>query len=525
MTLASNVDLALDADAALALRLAAIVGDAHVVTDEAERAYLSRDFFYWEGAGTAALAVAPGTVEDVQAVIRELAGLGREVSIRGGGMSTGRSYVPRTNSGVMIDMRRLNRIREINVVDRYIVVEAGCTWRQVVDALDSHGLRCDFTIPLSGSVSTVGGAMAHAVTGGMKGILGVEVVRANGDLIRTGSWAREASPTPYWRDYGPDLTGLFLGDTGAFGVKTAVSLHLSRKPEASAFASFTFSTMPELTEVMVELSAFDFITLRSGFDPRLTRNAMDVNLVDGAKTLGQIVKADSSLVGGVTKALKIAVAGQGAMKDAEWSLHLRVDQLTQAAANEGMDRARALCLKRGGREIAPSIAIAIGAGPLTVRGTLNRDGDRWIATNSVFPLSRAVEACAVLQDFLEARRDEFADHDVKVGCFTTCSAVHFQIEPLFWWSDKVSELALRHIDPKEAERFRAIPENPRNREFITRTRFELRDLFQELGAIHVHTSKFFRYAELLIPGAQALVRDLKTALDPEGMLNPGNLGL
>ncbi len=513
-----------ESDAALAARLGAIVGEANLVTDEAERLFLSRDFFYWDGAGVAALAVAPGTVEELQAVIRAVSGSGREVAIRGGGMSTGRSYVPRTDSAVMIDTRRLNRIREINITDRYIVVEAGCTWRQVVDALEPHGLACDFTAPLSGSVSTVGGAMAHAVTGGMKGVLGIEVVRANGDLVRTGSWARAAHGLPYNRDYGPDLTGLFLGDTGAFGVKTAVSLHISRKPEASAFASFSFGTMPELIQVMVELSAYDYITMRSGFDPHLTRNAMDVSFADGAKTLGQVVKADTSLVRGVGKALKIAAAGQGAMKDAAWSLHLRTDQLTRAAADEGMNRARAICLKRG-REIAPSIAIAMGAGPLTVRGSLSRDGDRWIATNSVFPLSRAVEACAAMQDFLDARNDEFAAHEVKRGCFVTCSPVHFQAEPLFWWSDKVSELSLRNIDPKEAERFRTIPENLANREFITRTRFALRDLFQELGAIHVHTSKFFRYADLLIPGTQTLLRDLKTALDPEGMLNPGNLGL
>lgn len=474
--------------------MAVIVGEAHVTLDESERRHLSSDFFYWENAGTAAVVVAPADTAQVQAVIRLLAGLGREVVIRGGGMSTGRSYVPQTDRAVLLDMRRLNRIREINLTDRYLVAEAGCNWQQVLDALQPLGLRPDFTIPLSGSVSTVGGAMAHHVTGGMKGIQGLEVVRANGDLIHTGSWARRDFPEPYYRDYGPDVTGLFLGDTGAFGIKTAVSLHLSRPPEASAFAAFSFDTMGQQTAAMVELSALDFITMRSGFDPYLSSIVMNVSL------------------------------GVGALQDTDWTLHLRADQITQGAADAGIARARAICLRKG-REIAPSAAIAMGADRLSVRGSLSKDGDRWIATNSIFPLSRAVAACAALEAFLEARKAKFAAHDVKVGCFTTCSGMHFQAEPLFWWRDRVSELSLRHIPPEEAARFREIPDHPENRAFISRTRQELRDLFQELGAIHVHTSKFFRYGELLLPGTRDLLRDLKAALDPEGIFNPGNLGL
>jgi D-lactate dehydrogenase (cytochrome) len=394
----------------------------------------------------------------------------------------------------------------------------------VLDALQAHGLRPDFTIPLSGSVSTVGGAMAHNVTGGMKGILGLEVVRANGALLRTGSWARSAFPEPYYRDYGPDLTGLFLGDTGAFGIKTAVALHLSRGPEASAYASFSFGTMADQTAAMVELSALDFLTMRSAFDPYLTRIAMDVNLAEGAKTLGAVVKAGGSRLGGLRRAFGIAAAGKRAARDAEWTLHLRADELTPAGAAEGIARARAICVRRG-REIAPSMAIAMGAGRLSVRGALSRDGERWIATNSIFPLSRAAAACAALQVFLESRRESFATHGVKTGCFTTCSGLHFQAEPLFWWSDTVSELALRHIDPAEARRFREIPDNPATREFVTRTRHELRDLFEAQGAIHVHTSKFFRYGALLMPGTRDLLRELKAVLDPETILNPGNLGL
>jgi D-lactate dehydrogenase (cytochrome) len=501
-----------------------IVGAAHVTTDAAEREFLSRDFFYWEMAGTAALAVAPADVAQVQAVTRVLADAGREVVIRGGGMSTGRSYVPNTDEAVLLDLRRLNRVREINVVDRYAVVEAGCTWSAVLEALAPHGLVPDFTVPLSGSVSTVGGAMAHNVTGGMKGVLGVEVVRANGELIRTGSWARAAFPEPYYRDYGPDLTGLFLGDTGAFGIKTAISLHLSRPAAASAFASFTFPTMAAQTQAMVDLSALDFLTMRSAFDPYLTKIVTDVRVGEGLRALGAVVNTAPSRLRGVARAAKL-VAGRGGLRDATWSLHLRADALTDSAAASGMAQARRLCRAAGGREIPATIAIGMGAGQLSVRGSLSKDGDRWIATNSIFPMSRAVAACAALEAFLESRRAEFAAHNVKVGCFTTCSGVHFQAEPLFWWSDKVSELSLRNIDAAEAARFARIPENAVNRAFITRTRHELRDLFQAQGAIHVHTSKFFRYGELLLPATRTLLQDIKSVLDPHAMFNPGNLGL
>jgi D-lactate dehydrogenase (cytochrome) len=483
-----------ETDAALLRNLASIVGDAHVTTDEAERRYFSRDFFYWDDAGTAAIVAAPGSAEEVQALIRLLAGTGREIAVRGGGMSTGRSYVPQGNAAILLDMQRLNRIREINPTDRYLVAEAGCTWQQVVDALAAHKMVCDFTIPGSGSVATVGGAMAHNVTGGMKGVLGIEAVRANGDLIRTGSWAREAAPAPYWRDYGPDLTGLFLGDTGAFGIKTAISLHISPLPEASAFASFAFDTERDLTLAMLALSNCDYLSMRSGFDPTLTRIVME------------------------------AQTGAAAPLTSDWTLHLRCDQLNEAAAEAGILRARNICLGFG-REISRTMAAGLGARRLSVRGCLSRAGDRWIATNAVFPLSRAAEATEKLRAFLDAHGAEFLAHDVKVANFVTANPYHYQLEPLFWWRDTVSELALRHIDPAEAEQFRLIPENPANRAFITHKRHELRDLFERLGALHVHTSKFFRYAELLSPGTRRLLQDIKHTLDPETMFNPGNLGL
>ena len=136
----------IETETSLLRDLASIVGRPHVITEEAERRYFSSDFFYWDDAGTAAIVVSPGSAEEVQAIIRMLAGSGREIAIRGGGMSTGRSYVPQGNAAILLDMQRLNRIREINPKDRYLVAETGCTWQQIVDALSAHEMVCDFTI-------------------------------------------------------------------------------------------------------------------------------------------------------------------------------------------------------------------------------------------------------------------------------------------------------------------------------------------------------------------------------------------
>lgn len=55
-------------------------------------------------------------------------------------------------------------------------------------------------------------------------------------------------------------------------------------------------------------------------------------------------------------------------------------------------------------------------------------------------------------------------------------------------------------------------------------RRDLQDLFFELGAVNLQIAKFYRYKDALDPAAWGLVRDLKETLDPDGVMNPGNLG-
>lgn len=507
-----------------ATRLAGVVGDEYVITDERERQVFSNDIFFWNDAATADIVVQPGSSDEVAGVLRAATELGLHVSTRGGGMSYTKGYVPEEQGCILIDLRRLDRIREIDAVNRYVVVDAGCTWTSVVDALKPHGLKLDFAAPFSGIYSTVGGALSQNVPATMKGILGLEVVRSDGSIVRTGSWGRGNPDTPFFRDYGPDLTGIFLGDTGAFGVKTGASLHLSRKPDGMAHGSFAFETYEDMAQTMIELGPYDFVSRRVGLDPFKSQNAAKVGFKEAIKTLGDVSTSGPTLVSGLKDSVKMAAAGTNFMDGVKWSLHLSVEALTDDAAEAGLDIVRKICLNRG-REIANIMPRAMEARGFSVRGFLGKDGQRWVPTNSVWPLDRAVEVATAVQRFFNDRRKDMDRHGMWESYMTNYGQGYFMCEPSFYWVDEVSEHHLRHLPEDEAKKFRSLKPNPEARAYAQKLRFELRDFFYDMGAVHVQLAKFYRYQDSLAPETKRLVQDVKDMLDPDRLLNRGNLGL
>ena len=180
----------------------------------------------------------PATVEELSAVVREVTGAGFAVIPRGGGMSYTKGYTPDREATISVDTRRLDRIVEINTEDMYVTVECGCTWKQLYEALRDKGVRTPYYGPLSGMFATVGGALSQNslfLGSGIyntvaESVLGLEIVTANGSVVRTGSWAHKNS-NPFYRHFGPDLTGIFTADTGALGFKARATLRLVKISE------------------------------------------------------------------------------------------------------------------------------------------------------------------------------------------------------------------------------------------------------------------------------------------------------
>lgn len=497
-----------------------IVGAPYVRADAVARAYFSRDIFFWPDAPVSAAVVAPADVAETAAVVRCAGRLGLAAVPRGGGMSYSGGYVPSLADSVTLDLRRLNRVREINVVDQYVTVEAGASWLALTDALQGTGLRPVFKPPYSGIYSTVGGALSQGTADDMSGILSLELVMADGAVVTTGSAA--AGMAPFFRNFGPDLAGLFIADGGSLGIKTAATIALEPLPRAKGYISFAYDTFAALMRGMVACSRMRLSGRMMGLDPRKSQNAPRVGFKDAISTLANVAIAKGAVGGGLLEAMKMAAAGRNFMDGVQWSLHVTAEGVSERGVEDSLALLRAAGTREG-REIPNLLPMALAAKPYSVRGFLGPEGERWVPTNAMLPNSRAEAAAAAVQAYFESQRERMHALGIWESYMLGPRPGFVVLEPSFYWNDEVSQLHLDHLDAASAARFRDRPANPAAREFARELRDGLVAVLAGAGAVHVQLAKTYAYESRLTPAARQLWQSIKQTLDPGERLNPGNL--
>jgi glycolate oxidase len=211
--------------------LSGIVGERYVSAHPEEL------YFYGRDPGLVSphkpdYVVMPETVKEIQEIVRLASRERIPIVPMGAGMSLSGLVIPH-QGGIVVDMKRMNRIIEVNEMARYVIVEGGTSTGALKAYLEKHHPRLRFSIPDSPPTSTVAAnamihgqgrlSQQHGFNSDM--VAGLEVVVPSGEVCKIGSCAL----SPYWFSKGPpfpDLSGLFLGWFGATGIITKVAIQL-----------------------------------------------------------------------------------------------------------------------------------------------------------------------------------------------------------------------------------------------------------------------------------------------------------
>jgi FAD/FMN-containing dehydrogenase len=498
-----------------------------VIDAQQELAFYSQDVF---GAGAELAAVLrPGSVAELQAMVRTITLAGAPVVARGGGLSYTDAYLAERHGSVLIDLARLNRIVECNAGDRYVTVECGVTWAALKQTLDAAGLRTPYWGPLSGLRATVGGALSQGsifLGSGRHGsvgdsVLGLEIVSADGTLLRTGS-AAAGNTSPFFRYFGPELTGLFVGDAGTLGIKARATLRLLPAAAAVDFQSWEFDDAKALLDAMAEVARSGHASECFAFDPVLAGMRMKrASLMSDVKTLGNVVKA-----GGLVEGLKLVAAGRRFLDPDKWSMHLSVEADGTAELKERMADLR-LKIGNDGREVENSIPKVLRANPFVPpNNMLGPAGERWVPVHGIVPHSRAGAAHAACVSAFARFRDRFAQYRVETAfLLSTIAAQAVLIEPVFYWPDSHSAYHKRMVEPEYLARSGEPAPAPGAQQLIAEAKRAVADALREVGATHFQIGKFYRWREGRDPAFLALFDAIKRTLDPAGLMNPGALSL
>ena len=202
--------------------------------------------------------VMPKTVEAVQEIVM-LANKERiPITPMGGGFTTCALTVP-IKGGIVLDMKRMDKIIEVNEKSKYAVVEAGVSQGALKSYLEKHYPYLQHSTPEAPPTVTVVGNLLidghghltpmHGVNSSM--INGMEVVLPTGEICKIGS----CSISPYWftRRHLPDLAGLFIGWFGTTGIVTKISIQLFPKPKLRDCIVFSTDDPDSLPDVIFEV--------------------------------------------------------------------------------------------------------------------------------------------------------------------------------------------------------------------------------------------------------------------------------
>ncbi|MHC3393250.1 FAD-binding oxidoreductase [Streptomyces lavendulocolor] len=456
--------------AAVRSALKSIVGNEYYRETDGDLIPFSRDATPLFSARPDAV-VFPADTEEVSAVLRLATGHGVPVVPRGAGSNLCAATVA-LRGGIVLALTRLDRILEIEPAELLARVQPGVTSAALADAAAHRNLLWA-PDPGSRTVATIGGTIATNA-GGLRGlkygvtrdyVLGLQAVLPTGEVIRTGGRLHKDVA-------GYDLTRLLTGSEGTLAVITEATLALRPAPRTSGTGVAYF---PDLAAAGRTVTAI----ISSGVLPA-TLEFLDRPCIEAVE----------------------AFAGLGLRTDAG-ALLLFGDDGEPDAVTHALTRMSDACTAQGALEVTRAAHIAEAEALLAARRcalpALSRLGALTILEDATVPRPRIAE--------MVERIDEIAErHDVSIATF--------------------GHAGDGNLHPT------CVIGSPQDTETITRAEHAFTDIFTtaiELGGTitgehGVGAAKLPHLSTQLGPDQVLLLRRVKGAFDPAGILNPGKLG-
>ena len=444
------------------------IGAAHVRTDPDTLARCSADALGIARAPD--VVVVPGTTAEVAAVVRVCAAASVPMVVRGAGTGYTGGAVP-VAAGVVILMERFTRIIDIDPVNLVAVVEPQVITGDLQRAVEALGLLYP-PDPASLDRSSIGGNVAECAGGPRafkygttkRYVLGLEAVLPTGEIIQTGSKAVK-------NVVGYDLTQLLVGSEGTLAIITKVTLRLVPKPPARAVLVASFAGVREAVAAVTALVALRVVPAA-------------IELVDDASLAALRAYRPSDLVPPDAGALLIAE-----VDGAEASVAAEAAHVESACRGEGATSVT--------RAVTDAEADAIWALRRELSQALRATGLTKINHDVVVPRGRVPD----LMETVARLREELA---LAIACFGHAGDGNIHVNVMVPAGDTDARARAAQAEQRLFER--------------------VVELEGSISGEHGIGFTKARYLPLELGDAQiALMRRVKAAFDPKGLLNPGKI--
>jgi len=417
------------------------------------------------------VALWPVNTEQISAIMKLASREKFPIVPRGAGTSLAGLAVPE-QGGIILDLGRMDKIIDVNIEDRLVVVQPGVVYADLDRALAPYGFFFP-PDPASGAVCTLGGNVATNA-GGIKGakygttkdyVLALEVVLPDGRILHTGSKCMKSVS-------GYDLTKLLVGSEGTLGIVTEITLKINPKPPLISTSMATFENLEDAGRAVNQI-------MYSGILP----SALEV--VD-QQTL-RVINENTDLGLPVVEALLVAET-DGYTKD---ETVFQMEKIIEIFKKNNASSVKYADEKE--------LAEALWTARKSSYGVLARINNNLLVEDLAVPISK-------VPDMLRAISDIAMKHDVKMP--TVGHAGDGNLHPVICFDG---------TDPREVKR-------------VEEASTELFEKVIELGGT-LTGEHGIGLAKIPFMGLEHdeismdIMRSIKRLFDPDNILNPGKMGL